>query len=310
MFRIGLTALALIVPASLPPVPTASAPPGLGVLLLAHGGKSEWNANVETIAREVGRQLPVEVAFGMADRRAIDQALARLYARGVTEVVAVPLFVSSHSSVLDATRFLLGLRAEKPAAVEAFARMAHGSGHDSGHAPVSTEPLTIGFPIRMASALDAHPIVGQIVLSRTLSLSREPSAEAVVLVAHGPEEDDVDAKWMVNLEQLADVVRAAAPFRHVGALTLRDDADAPVRAEATRRLRVLVGTHLEQGARVLVVPVLLSFGGIEAGLRDRLEGLAYELAPALAPDPRLVDWVLAQAAAGQVLKIPASARPR
>ncbi len=303
MFRIGLTALALIVPASLLSVPTAVTSPGPGVLLLAHGGKAEWNANVETIAREADRELPVEVAFGMADRLAIEQALARLHARGVTEIVAVPLFVSSHSTVLDATRYLLGLRSEKPAAVEVFARMAHGS----GHAAVSTEPLPIGVPIRMASALDAHRIVGEIVVSRTLSLSREPSAEAVVLVAHGPEEDDVDAKWMVNLDRLADVVRAAAPFRHVGALTLRDDAEAPVRADATRRLRALVGTHVEQGARVLVVPVLLSFGGVEAALRERLEGLTYELAPALAPDPRLVAWVLAQAAGGQEPKIPASA---
>jgi hypothetical protein len=39
--------------------------------------------------------------------------------------------------------------------------------------------------------------------------------------------------------------------------------------------------------------VLLSYGGIEAGIRDRLDGLPYVMADrALAPDPRLAAWVL------------------
>jgi hypothetical protein len=49
---------------------------------------------------------------------------------------------------------------------------------------------------------------------------------------------------------------------------------------------------------VLVVPLLISFGGIERGLRERLEGLGYTMADAaLMPDERLVTWVLAVAEA-------------
>lgn len=47
---------------------------------------------------------------------------------------------------------------------------------------------------------------------------------------------------------------------------------------------------------MLIVPLLISFGGIERGLRERLEGLNYTLAEAaLMPDDRLVTWVLAMA---------------
>ena len=41
----------------------------------------------------------------------------------------------------------------------------------------------------------------------------------------------------------------------------------------------------------------LSFGGIEQGIRKRLEGLDYVMAPqAIMPDDRLVDWIAAQLA--------------
>lgn len=48
-----------------------------------------------------------EVAFGMAIRAYIQAAIDRLVARGVTEIVAVPLLLSSWSPVLTATAYLL-----------------------------------------------------------------------------------------------------------------------------------------------------------------------------------------------------------
>ena len=48
---------------------------------------------------------------------------------------------------------------------------------------------------------------------------------------------------------------------------------------------------------MLVVPVLLSFGGIEQGIRKSLDGLDYVMATqAIMPDDRLVDWIKAQLA--------------
>jgi hypothetical protein len=46
-------------------------------------------------------------------------------ARGVTETVAVPLSVSSWSTVITSTEYLLGLRKEAPGALAAFAKMNH-----------------------------------------------------------------------------------------------------------------------------------------------------------------------------------------
>jgi len=94
-------------------------------------------------------------------------------------------------------------------------------------------------------------------------------------------------------------IRETASFASLDYLTLRDDAPAPVRAQATQQLRDLVMHHRAAGLRVLIVPLLLSYGGIEQGLRERLESLEYAIPDAaLMPDERLVRWVLAMAGAG------------
>ena len=49
---------------------------------------------------------------------------------------------------------------------------------------------------------------------------------------------------------------------------------------------------------MLVIPHLLSFGGIEQGIRKRLDGLSYTMArQALIPDVRIQEWVLELAGA-------------
>ena len=282
-----------------PQAQTAS-PARTGVVLLAHGGSESWDANVHAIASEVDRTMPTEVALGMANRASIQGAVARLEARGVTAMIAVPLFVSSHSSVITSTEYLLGLRKEMPAALKVFAKMTHGAPGDHGahssSAEDGTRPIQARVPIRMSPALDAHPLVAAIVSSRAKEISETPSREAVVLVAHGPNEDDVNDRWLANLHVLAGAVKDQIAFASIDALTVRDDAPQAVRDAATRELRGVVEKRRADGYRVLIVPVLLSYGGIEKGLRTRLEGLEYTMTTqALAPDARLVEWVLAMA---------------
>jgi hypothetical protein len=284
-----------------------------GILLLAHGGGAEWNARVTEVAASVDRTKPTEVAFGMATRANIQVAIDRLAARGVTEIVAVPLFVSSWSSVITSTEYLLGQRAEAPAALAIFAKMNHappvaaaaisGSAASTGHAGHDTAvdgttPVKSPVPIRMTPALNDHPIVADILASRARSISRNPADEAVVIAAHGPNEDEDNRRWLADMASLAKRVGGSEQFASIDYLTLRDDAPKPVRDQATAELRELVQKRVREGRRVLIVPLLVSFGGIDRGLRARLEGLTYFMPDAgLVPDDRLVTWVLAMAAA-------------
>jgi sirohydrochlorin cobaltochelatase len=298
-----------------------------GVLLLAHGGSASWNERVKTLAGKVTEKMPIEVAFGMASRPAIQGAVDKLVAAGVTEIVAVPLFVSDHSSVITSTAYLLGAREDMPEDLRMFAKMDHSShgapaaaapstaagtatatnaphaGH-AGHgtpAPAqdNTARVNSTVPIRMTGALGRHRLVAEILAARASSISKDAANEAVILVAHGPGEDDENKRWVEDLLALAAGIHGAAPFASVDALTVRDDAEKPVRDAATAELRALVEKRTSEKKRVLLVPVLMSYGGIEKGIQKRLEGLDYTMPDhGLMPDDRLVTWVLEMALAG------------
>ena len=275
-----------------------------GVLLLAHGGKPEWNDRVLDVAKRVNDSRPTEVAFGMATRANIQAAIDRLTARGVKEIIAVPLFVSSHSSVITSTEYLLGLRRDAPKELATFAKMnhaAHGAAaaeHDAhaGHAPAAdpASPVTTTLPIRMTAALNRHPLIGAIVADRAKSISVTPQREAVIIVAHGPVPDDDNRRWLADMAVLAEQTKASAPYASVEYMTVRDDAGPAMRDAATTELRDMVSAQIALGRKVLIVPHLMSFGGIEQGVRKRLDGLDYTMTTqALMPDGRIVQWVLA-----------------
>ena len=281
-----------------------------GVLLLAHGGSARWNDSVVAVAKTVDRSMPTEVAFGMASRASIQSAVDKLAARGVTRIVAVPLFVSSHSSVITSTEYLLGLRTEAPPDLKIFAKMNHspagatGASHSAhggdlsahGAAVDPTSPIGGGLPVRMTPALNRHPLVAQIVADRARSISANPAAEAVILVAHGPVPDEDNRRWLADMAVLADHIRESTPYAAVEYMTVRDDAGLALREAATRELRERVERQIAAGRKVLIVPHLMSFGGIEQGVRKRLEGLDYTMtSQALMPDDRIVQWVLASA---------------
>lgn len=274
-----------------------------GILLLAHGGKQTWNDEVMKVAAAVEKNAPVEVAFGMASKRNIQRAVDRLAARGVRDIVAVPLFISQHSSVITATEYLLGKRNQAPPELAVFAKMDHGPGsgdsHGSHQSPSAIDPLTpvkTSVPIRMVSALGSHPLVAEILLSRAAELTQGAGNEVVVIVAHGPVSEEENKRWLADIRVLAEHMRAKSKFKRIEYLTVRDDAPEPIRAQATAELRTLVARAVDGENRVLVVPLLLSYGGIEEGLRKRLDGLQYTISKqALLPDERIVSWVLLSA---------------
>jgi sirohydrochlorin ferrochelatase len=280
---------------------TAQQPARTGVLLLAHGGQAQWNERVAAVAATVDQTHPTEVALGMATRANIQSAIDKLTARGVTEIVAVPLFVSSYSSVITSTEYLLGLRQEAPKDLATFAKMNHSlpggsAGEDHSHhgkpAVDPTSPVDTRLPIRMTAALNRHPLIAAIAADRARSISTAPDKEAVILVAHGPVPDEDNRRWLADMAVLAESVKASAPYASVDYMTVRDDAGAAMREAATRELREKVQAQIAQGRRVLIVPHLMSFGGIEQGIRKRLEGLDYTMtAQALMPDDRIAQWV-------------------
>jgi len=282
-----------------------------GVLLMAHGGNKDWNNQVRGVADQVNKQFPTEVALGMANRATLQRGIDALVARGAKQIVAVPLFVSSHSSVINATKYLLGLRRDAPKELADFA-MDHDMPGMPGHAmpapkvgqsPALPQPIKSPVPVRMAPALDRNPIVAEILADRAAATAKVPARDVLILVAHGPNDDAENNQWLADMRALAQQIAKHTSYARIECLTLRDDAGAPIRNQATAELRQRVQAANDAGHHALVVPLLLSYGGIENGLRKRLDGIEHTFATqALLPDQRIPQWVIDSVRREQTLR--------
>lgn len=284
------------------PYPAAARPAAeYGILLLAHGGDPRWNEEVLRLRAQSDLRAPTETAFGMADPETLRAAMAKLEARGIKRVVAVPLFVNSSSEVLEQTRYVLGLRRApsevmRAAAERMNAALGPHAGHH-GHHMFSLERAAPRLPLAMSPALDAHSLVAGVLTERAQALSREPARETVILAGHGPVDPAAEAVWRKTMETLAAEVRERGGFKSVVAATLRDDADGATRGAAVAAMRKMVSEASQGGGRAIVVPHLIARGGIEQKLVAALAGLDYAWdGRTLMPHPSIARWLAVTAA--------------
>jgi sirohydrochlorin cobaltochelatase len=280
-----LCAIALTLP-SLVAAQAANGPgPEIGTLIVAHGGGPAWDARVEKIAAEVRLPGPVGVSFLMgpgAKTHRFQDAVADLVRRGAREVVVVPMLVSSYSGHYEQVRYLAGERNDLDST------MMHHL-HMSG-----IERAAPGTRLRLTKAVDDAPEIADVLADRAKALAKDPKAQALFLVGHGPNSAEDYAEWMANLRRVADTVRARTGFRNVLLDLVRDDAPAPVRAEAVARVRELIRLQHElTGRDVVVVPVLISTGRVSTEKLPRdLKGLPISYTDeGLLPHSGMARWV-------------------
>lgn len=235
---------------------------------------------------------PVEVSFLMgpgATTTRFQDAVARLERAGVSRVVVVPLLVSSHSGHYEQIRYLVG---GTDTLDETMQHHLHMGG---------IERPTTRLPLTLTPALDNAPQMARILAERALTLVRStgdvPAARALLIVGHGPSSAEDYAAWMANLRPVTDSVRRWTGFRDVRVELVRDDAPAPVRAEAVLRTRELIELQRAiTGKDVIVVPVLISKGLVS---RDKLPAdiagtpSVYSGEPLL-PHAEMAGWVEAR----------------
>lgn len=284
-----------------------------GILIMAHGGGEEWNQQVVEAAKPLSEKYAVEFAWGMSNYVTLQNGIDRLEAKQVKRIIAVPLFISSYSPIIRQTEYLFGLRdslADRPMPLmhhsDKYLAMTNTEADPSdykGHMlmPPNLQPLKVNKEVKivMTKALDDHDVVAQILRDRILSLSNNPSNETVVLVAHGPNDEGDNAKWVANLESLSQKIQqyqlqqeGGKGFKQIFSMTVRDDANATVHDQAKAQLRAVV-RQADFFGDVIVVPVFLSSGGREQAVAERLEGLHFKWSgETLLPDAKLSDFLV------------------
>jgi sirohydrochlorin ferrochelatase/formylmethanofuran dehydrogenase subunit E len=197
-----------------------------GILVVAHGSPREmWCAPVRAAAHNVDLPYPVELGFlEFAPGETINAAVDRLDKHGVKKIIAVPLFVSSHSDHIAEVEYVLGLRDSLPGAHSAsemgvmssaderagmitfasgkevmrsvvqrgdkyFISRVAVAGHPGGDEEEELVPVKTDAAITLTGAIDDHWLVGEILADRARALSTNPEGETVVLVAHGADNE-------------------------------------------------------------------------------------------------------------------------
>ncbi|MCO5113422.1 MAG: hypothetical protein M9899_04525 [Bdellovibrionaceae bacterium] len=273
----------------------------VGYLLIAHGSihnhgdshshhshedvtKRPWEKSVLDTVKHAKKETGahIEVAFGMWDAHSFQMAVNKLTAQGVKRVHVIPLFVSSHSLVIRAQKYQFGISPKPPEGFEELKRVQLPEGVD----------LVYGNP------LDDSPRLSHILSRRAKSLSSNPAQETLILVAHGPVEDDDNKEWVKTLQAHSVEIQNAMAnqgrrFAKVEVLTLRDDAGKEVQQKATKEFRGLVEQAIKENKTPLILPVLIAKGGIEKRLLNRLDGLTFAYkGEMIAPDKELARWII------------------
>ena len=260
-----------------------------GVLLMAHGGTSEWNEAVISVASNTDLLSPIEIAFGMADAGSIERAVRRLEDRGVTHVGVVRLFVSG-KSWLDRTEMILGLKEGAPSKEEWFA------GSDN----LNQMTIPMGFwniDSKLKFSLSKEGLASSLEMNivlkdRVASLSKKPKKETVIVIAHGTGDDNENADWIRLITERTRLAQAELGINQIKVFSLREDW-MEKRSESKRVIRDFIKTTQDDGNDVIVIPYRVhGFGPY----RQVLQNLSFRSNDVgLLPHPNVGKWITNQA---------------
>ncbi|MDX1489884.1 MAG: CbiX/SirB N-terminal domain-containing protein [Pseudohongiellaceae bacterium] len=283
---------------------SALAQDSFGVLVMAHGGIDEWEQGVLDTVQPLQQDYPLEVAFGMADAYSLQEAVSKLEARGVNDIAVVRLFISGESWY-ERTSQILGLQEGaplRPATEPMHSHQTAEHGSHADHSETQDAPThrmefwkissDANFVLSEEGLADAEEMT-QVLLGRAQGLSQNPAKEDVLILAHGPEDDAENARWIQAITERASPVLEYG-FNRVKVTSLREDWEEK-REAAEQQVRDFVSTATAEGRTAIVIPYRVHGFGPYA---DVLEGLDYRAdEKGLIPHEGVSEWIDSQARA-------------
>ncbi|MCS6897153.1 MAG: hypothetical protein NZM29_04205 [Nitrospira sp.] len=257
---------------------TPLAPNQIGVVVMPHGSTQPWNDAVEATIRPLMTKYPIELAYGMGDPFIIQEAVSRLERRGIRHIIFVRLYALDHQ-MKPITEYILGLSDRHPA-----------DGHDGGHGLTGAPPqVRTAVTFSSFGGYEQNPDIALVLHKRIAELSKDPTNETVLLLAHGEGTDEGDRLWIsVMNEHIARLRQEphCARLKDIKALTVREDWPGK-REKAVATVRATIEEASQQG-RVLIIANRLYGAG---PYRHMLAGLNFELNDRGLVDPVLTRWI-------------------
>jgi hypothetical protein len=245
----------------------------VGVLALAHGFKEKGNRQFVEAFADASETYPTTYAFGMAMMTSdhIQSAITALEDAGAETIVVIPTTTADHSTLIRQWDYIFGL--EKESAYLDVPRV------QSKARVIWTDTPT------------AHPIMSTILLDYARAMSSDPANELVIIMGHGPQSEEDNAKELALMAQHAAYIKEFGGFMDVKFANVQDDAPTQVRAANVEGIRANAQAAIDQGHKVLVVTTALTESGVVARMRKDVEGVATFSSKGLMEHPRFGEWI-------------------
>ncbi len=239
-----------------------------GVLIISHGSREPiWVTLVDEAVNQLPLQDPIPVAVSfleVVEGRLIQDGIYLLEEQGVTDIIVIPLFVSSGSTHVDEIAYALGVK-------------------ESADCDTDLVPYHIQANIHYGVPMDDDDDVAQMVWDKICGLCVDVDREVILLVGHGSIYEGFRERWEKGISSLARKVQQISGVTSVDYALLNPNS-VQERTEYWQR---------EYGYKVIVAPLFLSEGYFTRKIiPERLKGLSYRYSgQTLLPHPLISQWI-------------------
>lgn len=239
-----------------------------GVLIISHGSKDRgWTELVDNAVSQLSlpEGIPVYASFlENVAGRLIQDGINHLESLGITDILAIPLFISAGSTHVDEIGYALGTKPfpEKE---------------------TDLEPFRVKAQVHFGQPLHDDPLLATMIWDKLQPFSKDPPKEVILLIGHGSRHDGFLQRWEQGFSTLAGKVREISGASQADFALLNPD-----------RIRDKAAYYIEQGYRVLAMPLFLSAGYFtNVEIPKRLDGIEVEYSGdrTLLPHPLLHNWI-------------------
>ena len=244
----------------------------IGVVIMPHGATQPYNDAIEKTIEPLKSKYKVEMAYGMGDALTIQKAVSKLENQGIKKIIFVRMYPRSNQ-LKEKTDYILGLSEKIPEQWD-------------GLVPPQIRSSSI---INTFGGYEEDNLIAGIFLERIKEISKKPSEETIILLAHGSSDDQAEILRKKKMKDHIDWIQKQfnPTFKNIKGMSLREDW--PEKRE--KALNEIVN-FIEEGnkrGKVIVISNRLYGSG---PYKHFLKGLNFEMnSKGLAPHPNLTRWL-------------------
>ena len=244
----------------------------IGVVVMPHGATKPYNDAIEKTIEPLKKKYQVEMAYGMGDSISLQNAISNLEGKGIKRIVFVRMYPSS-DQFKEKTDYILGLDSRVPEQWD-------------GLIPSQVRTSAI---INTFGGYEEDSLIAGIFLDRIKEVSKNPTEETIVLLAHGGKNEQAEKLRNEKMDSHISWIQKQSnpPFKKIIGMTLREDWPDK-RAKALKEIKKVVKEGNSSGKVIIISNRLYGSGPYN----HFLKGLEFEMnSKGLAPHPNLTKWL-------------------